>query len=309
MSSMFNGGLNLIGKAVVYGFGVALLISNVYVVTQLAHVNGELAAVRSDLDATKLELSNVRERSVNSSRAAGRTISQLEKDLAAAKKAADSAVGEAKENANHHVQQLAAELSKRLASEQQRRENLQQQMKSEVSEAVAAASQAQAKVGEVKTEVVQVRSELEANRARLERTVADLRRVKGDLGVQSGLIATNQRELAALKALGEKNYFDIDLAQKESRSLAGVTLTLKKADLKKLRFTLDVIANDKRVEKKDRHINEPVQFLVNKSKGPYSLQVDELYELVINEITKDHVRGYLSTPKSGPAHETSIATR
>jgi len=64
---------------------------------------------------------------------------------------------------------------------------------------------------------------------------------------------------------------------------------LTKADAKRNRFTLAVLADDKRVEKKDRTINEPVQFYTSKAPQPY--------ELVINQVTKTGIVGYLSTPK------------
>ena len=71
--------------------------------------------------------------------------------------------------------------------------------------------------------------------------------------------------------------------------MAGVELWLKKADPKRSRFTVQVQADDKTVEKRDRTINEPVQFYVSKFRQPY--------EIVVNEITKDHIVGYLATPK------------
>jgi hypothetical protein len=64
---------------------------------------------------------------------------------------------------------------------------------------------------------------------------------------------------------------------------------LKKTDRKKNKFTIDVVADDKRIEKKDKNVNEPVQFYVAKARQPY--------ELVINEIGKDAIKGYLATPK------------
>jgi len=64
---------------------------------------------------------------------------------------------------------------------------------------------------------------------------------------------------------------------------------LKKTKPKKGKFTMDVIADDRRVEKKDRTINEPVQFYVSGSRTPF--------EIVINEVKQDQIVGYLSTPK------------
>jgi hypothetical protein len=64
---------------------------------------------------------------------------------------------------------------------------------------------------------------------------------------------------------------------------------LKKTDAKRNKYTVEVYADDKRTEKKDRNINEPVQFYVAKARQPY--------ELVVNEVGKDVVKGYLATPK------------
>jgi len=66
-------------------------------------------------------------------------------------------------------------------------------------------------------------------------------------------------------------------------------MLLKKTDAKKNRYTLELLVDDKRVEKKDKTINEPVQFMVSKARQPY--------EIVVNEVTKDQIAGYLSTPK------------
>jgi hypothetical protein len=66
-----------------------------------------------------------------------------------------------------------------------------------------------------------------------------------------------------------------------------ISLLLKNADPKKNKFSVDVMADDKRTEKKDRNVNEPLQFYVSKS----------LYELVVNNVGKNTISGYLSTPK------------
>ena len=52
---------------------------------------------------------------------------------------------------------------------------------------------------------------------------------------------------------------------------------------------MDVRADDKLVEKRDKSINEPVQF--------YTARAHQPYELVVNEVKKDKVIGYLATPK------------
>lgn len=51
-------------------------------------------------------------------------------------------------------------------------------------------------------------------------------------------------------------------------------------------------ADDKKIEKKNRNLNEPVQFYTGKD--------NYLYELVVNEIGKNEVKGYLATPRNAP---------
>jgi len=115
--------------------------------------------------------------------------------------------------------------------------------------------------------------------------------VQGDLGVQSGLIATNGTELQALKLRGERNYVDIKLGKtKKAQRFADITLLLKNVDTKKNKYTVDVMADDKLTEKKDKGVNEPVQFYT--AKGGHIP-----YELVINQVTKNEIIGYLATPK------------
>ena len=280
-----------------YGFGLALLCSNLYVVGQFANVNQQLDTVKVDLEGTKTELKDLKNASATSTKAAGRSLSAIREELQAARDQAATTAGEVKAGAIRRAEELSAELARRLVSEQARNERLQAQLKRDLSQVEEAARKANSKLGEVSTEVIAVRTEVADNRNRLERTVADLRRVKGDMGVQSGQIATNQKELQVLKAIGEKSYFEFDIKSKETSTIAGVNLLLKKTDPKKFRFTLDVLANDKKVEKKDRIINEPVQFMVTKVRQPYSLEVNELYEIVVNEVGKDRIKGYIATPK------------
>jgi len=142
----------------------------------------------------------------------------------------------------------------------------------------------------VKANVETVKANVTAAQNDINQTTADLKRAMGDMGVMSGLIATNGKDLAALRALGERNYFEFDLTKKEGDKRVGdVTLSLKKTDPKRSRFTMDVLADDKHLEKKDKTVNEPVQLYVAGGMQPY--------EIVVNQVSKDHVTGYLSTPK------------
>jgi hypothetical protein len=142
----------------------------------------------------------------------------------------------------------------------------------------------------VKANVETVKTNVAAAQSDIEKTSNDLKRAMGDMGVMSGLIATNAKDLDTLRALGERNYFEFDISKKDAAKKVGdLMLTLKKADPKRSRFTLDVLADDRHLEKKDKTINEPVQLYVSGNMQPD--------EIVINQVTKDHITGYLSTPK------------
>jgi len=66
-------------------------------------------------------------------------------------------------------------------------------------------------------------------------------------------------------------------------------MRLKAADMKKNRYTIELIADDKLVEKKDKTVNEPVQFMLSRATQPF--------EIVVNEVKKDMISGYISAPK------------
>lgn len=141
-------------------------------------------------------------------------------------------------------------------------------------------------VGGVKTDVANTKTELASTEQQLQHAV-------GDLGVQSGLIATNQKELDYLKHVGDRNYYQFKLRKGEKPiAISIVKLQLHKADPKRSKFTLEVYSDDRKIEKKDRSVNEPIQF--------YSGKQPMLYEVVINSVNKNEVDGYLSAPKNAP---------
>jgi hypothetical protein len=149
---------------------------------------------------------------------------------------------------------------------------------------------AASRLDQINGEVGGVKSDVASTKAEVEGHGSELKRMNGDMGVMSGLIATNGKELAALRELGERNYIEFDLKKKNAPQKVGVIqLTVTKADPKRNRFTLNVIADDKRVEKRDRTVNEPVQLYVSGSRQPL--------EIVVNDVKKDEVVGYLAVPK------------
>lgn len=138
-------------------------------------------------------------------------------------------------------------------------------------------------VGKVKDDVTATQSDLAATKAKLEHAI-------GDLNKESELIATTHDELELLKHKGDRNYFEFTLTKgKEPTHVATVGLQLKEVDPKKSKFTLYVMADDKKIEKKDKSINEPLQF--------YTGRDHSLFEVVVNTVNKKTVTGYLATPK------------
>jgi chromosome segregation ATPase len=148
-------------------------------------------------------------------------------------------------------------------------------------------------VGSVKTDVGGVKTDVAATKASLEATIAKLQTTIGDLGQQSGLIANTRSDLEALKHKGDRQYYEFSLIKGASpQAFSTVALQLKKTDPKKGKYTLNVTADDKTIEKKDKNQSEPVQF--------YTGRDHMLYELVVWSVDKNKITGYLSTPKNAP---------
>ncbi len=152
-------------------------------------------------------------------------------------------------------------------------------------------------VSGVKTDVGGVKTDLSNTKTQLQTAVSQMQKMQGDMGVQSGLIATNSKELDVLKHLGDRNYYEFTLEKGHRQAVSTVGLELKKADPKHSRFTLVVYSDDKEIQKKDRNLNEPIQFYTGKDHF--------LYELVVNNITRNQIQGYIATPKGAPTPVTT----
>ena len=267
--------------ALVAGGLVALLASNIALWYRTETARNEDRKASQELAAQIASLKDATSVTTASQR---RNVEDLKQELEAARQQANQAAGHAKQEAQAH----ADELAKRLAAEQAKQ---QAEVQSKITDVQQQASTANTKIGEVSNDVSTVKSDLGSTKAELDKTIASLNKVTGDLGVTSGYVATNSKELEALKRLGERNYFQFTLLRKDKqpKRVADISMRLKSADKKRNKFTLEVLADDKVVEKKDKGINEPLQFYVAKAKQPY--------ELVVNEVGKDQITGYLATPK------------
>jgi chromosome segregation ATPase len=228
------------------------------------------------------------------------TTAQLEQRL----QAVGTDVQSAHDKADSALKQAKAEVQRQSAQLSRKMDDAQHQVAGQLDELKDATTTAKSKLDEVsadvtgvktdvngvKTDVTGVKTDVASTQSQVEQDGVQLKKVMGDMGVMSGLIATNGKDLQALRELGERNYFEFDLSKGQlTQKVGDLTISLKKADPKRNRYTVDILADDRHVEKKDRTINEPVQLYVAENRQPY--------EVVVNQIKKDEVIGYLATPK------------
>jgi chromosome segregation ATPase len=275
---------------VLIGAVLALVGASIYSFYQINQLKRELAETREMLAA---EIGQTKETATTETRSSRASVDALKAELEQARQQAAQLAGQARLEANR----LADELEEKLQAVEQEQAAKTAQVAasvSAVSSEVAAVKQDTSanreRVSAVSSEVAAVRSQAEATKAELQKTIAELTSTRGDLGIQSDLIATNARQLAALRERGERIYTEFRIAKAKTATKVGdLQIRLLSTDPKKNRYSVEVVADDKRIEKKDRTANEPVQFILGRNALPH--------ELVVNEVKKDLIVGYLSAPK------------
>jgi len=189
------------------------------------------------------------------------------------------------------LDQRAEALIAREQADNRRLESAQKQTAQQVTAVSADLTNVKTDVGGVKTDLTQAKTDLQG-------AISQLTTMKGDLSDHASLIARNAQELDVLKHKGDRNYYEFTLAKGQKKPVGTVSLELKKTDQKKNKFTLVVYADDRSYEKKDRNVDEPLQF--------YSGKDPQLYEIVVNGMPgKNQVSGYLATPKNAPVPPTA----
>ena len=230
-------------------------------------------------------------------------IAQLEGNINRTSRAVDTSVQEVKgmvESAEKTIDEKAQKveqrvlgrtntLAKDLEATKAQQQAALQEVGGKISEVNQLASSTKSEVGELTGRVDVVKQDLDETSKTLEQTIADLKSVRGDLGVQSGLIATNSGELQALKRLGQRNYFEFDIPKDKNATKVGrIQIRLRDTNEKRNRFNIEVLADDKTIEKKNKTLLEPIQF--------YVMGVKQPYEIVVNKLEKNRIAGYLATP-------------
>ena len=134
----------------------------------------------------------------------------------------------------------------------------------------------------VDTKVIGVKSDLDATRD-------DLKMARSEMGT---LIARNHDEIDQLRRMGEREYVEFTISGKNKPQKVGnVTVELKGVNEKRNQYSVAMTVEDKRFEKKNRALNEPILF--------YTTGSHQAEEVVINKVGKDQITGYVSIPKAG----------
>ncbi len=264
----------------------ALVIANGVMYHRVNSLETNLSSQRI---AAQAEIQRLNDANATNSAEFNKTIADLNTQMETNSKSATVATTAAQKKA----EKLVADMAKSVKEQQQAADEKFTQeigaVKTVTDEHTAKVSELETNIGGVKDTVGTVQQDVAKTKSTLDETIAGLTSVRGDLGVQSGLIATNGKEIAALRDLGERNYFEFTIKKNQPVKVANMTLELKKADVKRNKYNVNVMADDKKVEKKDKTINEPVQMYVGGSRQPY--------EIVVNEVKKDTIVGYISAPK------------
>ena len=251
--------------------------------------NAEVKALR--LDVTQLGLDQSKENAAlraifaKTDQELQSVLREFRTELASTRQQTSEGVRKAQVVAARRVEVIGSQI-------ELRQKERAQQFTEELAKVRESHDDASNKISSISTEVGAVKTEMESTKSSIQQTLNDLQRVRGDMGMMSGLIATNSKEIQLLREMGDRDIFEFTLAKSAGLQQVGdVRIMLKKADTGRNRYTIELLSDDKRVEKKDKSLNEPVQFYTSSraSKQPY--------ELVVNEVRKNTVVGYLARPK------------
>lgn len=263
----------LLGKIVLIGFLV--------IIGGLIYLAMGIEAGKKELKDTQEQLASLRKDMAAAANKTERSMEVLREDFTVVR----DKLGVTQSQLDQS-RQLAAKLKADQES-QVRQLNATISQKADAQQLHQFQQEASSKLGAVTADVSQVRTDVDTTRKELEGTRRDLTDVKETLSAQ---IAKNRDELQQLRLKGDRNFYEFDIQKKKGPMLVGdLRIGILKTDQKKKKFDMRIVVDDNSLDKKDRTVNEPIQFLVGRTKLRY--------EIVVNEVQKDRIVGYLSTPK------------
>jgi hypothetical protein len=275
-----------IKTALAAGAIIASLAANGFLLFQVHDLRLDTAKNREIMQS---EIDTIKENSTVMTATQRKHLDDLREELDVRSRQAIQSASQAKKEALTYADQQAQKVEAETKQVAENVNRVNSDLSSQVKQVADSANTANAKIADVGNDVNGVKTDLASTKTDLQQTKTDLKQVRGDLGQTSSLVATNDTELKELIRRGERNIvkFNISKKTKGFQKVGDISMALKNSDPKKNKFTIEVQADDKLTEKKDRNINEPLQFYVSNS----------LYEVVVNTVSKDNVAGYLSTPK------------
>ena len=257
----------------------ALAVAEIYTLAQLSRARdsfeAQQAQARKQLSAEFQEQLSQRLAAVEQSNA--QRLGALKDELDGAAKHMGKTGGELR-----RARAMVAQLQK----EQEQRTDL---LKQEIAQKAD-----QQQLAALSQDVGSQRSDLETTKKTVGVLTSDLGMARSGMGT---LIARNHQDIEYLRKLGERDYYEFTLERNHPQKVAGVGLELRKANVKHYRFNVRMVVDDMRIDKNNRTINEPIFFYTGGSK--------RAYELVVNSVQSNQVKGYVSTPKGA----TEVAAR
>jgi len=268
--------------------GVILLGSMAYYQTTQAE------ALRHEVDSLHRDNSTLRLSLLKSNRDLQQALAELHNELAGVHAKIENAhnetgasLAQAQAAATRHADVLVSQLEKK----RRQLEEHEKQLSAELNRIRQSTDETSSRLNFISRDVGNVKNEVESVKSVEQQARANLQATRGDVGMIGGLVATNSEEIQMLRDLGDRNIYEFALSKSGGPQRVGdIQVTVEKTDAKKNTFTVEIVAADQKVEKRDKNINEPVQFYVP-GKG------SQPYEFVVNEVGKNTLRGYLATPK------------
>jgi len=258
-------------------FLITLLVGNVYLYSKIK---------RSEVDAYTLQqkledkLAKLEKNSSYHLGNAQQEMQQLRSDL-------DEARTEAAKRAKAEARRYTDRLSKNVASHQRtNQEALMGEIRGVQEMVVGTGAQVEA----VEGKITSVKDEIAETKSRLDSTDSVLNLTKDELQVMSEWVSSNSSEIGQLRDFNERTYLTFRLPKSgKMYKIGGVLMRLRKTEPKRHRFSIELLADDRKMVKKDHYVNEPLQFYIGDLKKPY--------EIVMTSVKKDQVMGFLATPK------------
>ena len=251
--------------------------TNVYLFSLVKSIEVEAATMRQQMET---ELAKANESSAYRTTQARREFQELRDEV---KKAQKKITNKTDSNTRAHTKRLAEAVAKKQREQQE-------MLLGEIQTASGKAGVAQEGVDEVRGDVLAIKSDAQQTRLQLSETGAAVRSAQNQLIDLDSDVAGNATEIEELRKLGERQRVAFALKKSDRmQRIADIYLRLKDTSPKNNRFTMELMADDKKFEQKKKHVHEAMRFYLSGSEQPY--------EVVVTSVRKDRVNGYVSKAK------------